>query len=60
LGNCWSYKISKIIVFFSHWGLGKRGCEDAPVVGENFNPKTSYWGKYKVCFGILKVFLPVK
>jgi hypothetical protein len=28
-------------------------------VGENFKtltPKTSYWERYKMCFGILKVF----
>jgi hypothetical protein len=28
----------------------------SPAVGENSNTKTGYWGKYRTCFGILKVF----
>jgi hypothetical protein len=28
--------------------------------GENSNPKTSYWGRYKMCFEILKVFSPAE
>jgi hypothetical protein len=32
----------------------------SPAVGENSNPKTSYWGRYKTCFGVLKVFSPTE